>query len=129
MTDNTETFDNELDLAEIDNVLGQTRSKTNAAEFLRTFLDSGKLGIEVDLNSGSFVGKDAKQVKMAFDNARKKVSDIIGELVIAGGTDVQVRVKQVTNGLKGDAKQVIEEHLYLINVKLVAEARCANSQR
>jgi len=88
MTDNTETFDNELDLAEIDNVLGQTRSKTNAAEFLRTFLDSGKLGIEVDLNSGSFVGKDAKQVKMAFDNARKKVSDIIGELVIAGGTDV-----------------------------------------
>lgn len=117
-----------LDLSAIDGILSETRSKTNAGEYLRDFLASGELGREVDLNAGTFAGKPAKVIKTALDNARKKVNDETGKLVIEGGTDVQVRVKQVTNGEKGDKKKVLEEHLYVINTKKVAEARAAASK-
>jgi hypothetical protein len=116
-----------LTLDEITNVLGTTRSKTNSGEYLTQFLSSGELGREVDLSAGSFAGKTAKQVKMALDVVRKKVSDETGSLVIPGGTDIQVRIKQETNGLKGDAKIVVSEHLFIINVKLVAEARASQN--
>lgn len=118
-----------LSLDDITGILGETRSKTNAGEYLRDFLSSGELGREVDLNTGSFAGKPAKVVKTALDNARKKVNDETGQLVIPGGTDIQVRVKQVTNGKKGDEKVVLEEHLYIINTKLVAEARAAATKK
>lgn len=117
-----------LDLNAIDGILAETRSKTNAGEYLRDFLASGELGREVDLTAGTFAGKPAKVIKTALDNARKKVNDETGKLVIDGGTDVQVRVKQVTNGEKGDKKKVLEEHLYVINTKKVAEARAAASK-
>ena len=120
--------DTVLSFEDIGGILSETRSKTNAAEYLREFLQSGELGREVDLNAGTFAGKPAKVIKTALDNARKKVNDETGKLVIPGGTDVQVRVKQVTNGKKGDEKKVIEEHLFVINTKLVAEARAAASK-
>lgn len=119
------TMETALDLSQIGDILGGTRSKTNAAEYLREFLASGDLGREVNLTAGSFAGKSAKQIKTALDNARKKVSDETGQLSVPGGTDVQVRVKQVTEG-KGDAKRIVEEHLYVINTKLVAEAQNAS---
>lgn len=122
MADKTLNFD------EIGGILSETRSKTNAAEYLREFLESGELGREVDLNAGTFAGKDAKQIKTALDNARKKVNDETGKLVIPGGTDIQVRVKQETNGKKGDEKKVTAEHLFVINTRLVAEARAAASK-
>jgi hypothetical protein len=62
---------------------------------------------------------------MALDAARKKVSDETGQLVISGGTDIQVRVKQTTNGKKGAEKVVLDEKLFIINTKMVAEARAA----
>jgi hypothetical protein len=114
-------------LDQVDEILGSTRSKTNAGEYLTEFLASGELGREVNLQAGSFIGKTAKQVKTALDIARKKVSDTTGNLMIPGGTDVQVRVKQITNGKKGDAKVILEEHVFVINTKLVAEARAAKS--
>ena len=116
-----------MDLNEIDNILGTTRSKLNSSEYVREFLDSGEMGREVDLSAGSFVGKSAKQVKMALDSARKKVSDETGTLAIPGGTDIQVRVKQETNGLKGDKKVVTSERLFIINTRLVAEARASQN--
>lgn len=112
-----------LTLEDITSILGETRSKTNAGEYLSNFLQSGELGREVDLDAGTFAGKPAKTIKTALDNARKKVNDETGELVVKGGTDIQVRVKQVTNGEKGEKKVVLEEHLFVINTKLVAEAR------
>lgn len=115
-----------MDLSQIDDILGTTRSKTDSAGYLREFLASGELGREVDLNAGSFVGKSAKQVKMALDVARKKVSDETGALVIPGGTDIQVRIKQETNGKKGDEKVITAEHLFVINTKLVAAARAGS---
>jgi hypothetical protein len=112
-----------LTLDDITGILGETRSKTNAGEYLREFIASGELGREVDLNVGSFAGKPAKTVKTALDNARKKFNEETKELVIPGGLDVQVRVKEVTNGKKGDERKVLESHLFVINTKLVAEAR------
>ena len=112
-----------LSLEDITGILSETRSKTNSGEYLRDFIESGQLGREVDLNAGTFAGKPAKTIKTALDNARKKVNDETGQLVIPGGTDVQVRVKQVTNGKKGAEKKVLEEHLFIINTKLVADAR------
>lgn len=113
----------ELSLEEITGILGSTRSKTNAADYVEEFLKSGELGREVDMNAGTFAGKDAKTIKTALDNARKKVSDETGTLAIPGGTDIQVRVKQETNGKKGAEKQVLSEKLFIINTKLVADAR------
>jgi hypothetical protein len=113
----------ELSLDDITGILGETRSKTNAGEYLSNFIESGELGREVDLNAGTFAGKPAKVIKTALDNARKKVNDETGQLVIKGGTDIQVRVKQTTNGEKGDKKVVLKEQLFVINTKLVAEAR------
>jgi len=116
-----------MDLSQIDDILGSTRSKLNSSEYVRDFLASGEMGREVDLTAGSFVGKSAKQVKMALDSARKKVNDETGTLAIPGGTDIQVRVKQETNGLKGDKKVVVSEHLFIINTRLVAEARSSQN--
>lgn len=116
-----------MDLNEVLNVLGNTRSKTDSATYLRDFLTSGQLGIEVDLSAGSFAGKTAKQIKSALDVARKKVSDETGALVIPGGTDIQVRIKQDTNGMKGAEKVIVSEHLFIINTRLVAEARAATN--
>lgn len=116
-----------MDLTEIDNILGTTRSKLNSSEYVRDFIESGELGREVDLNAGAFIGKTASQVKMALDSARKKVSDETGQLVISGGTDVQVRVKQETNGKRGKEKEVISERLFVINTRLVSEARAAQN--
>lgn len=116
-----------MDLMEIDNILGTTRSKLNSSEYVRDFIESGEMGREVDLNAGAFVGKNAHQVKMALDSARKKVSDETGQLVISGGTDVQVRVKQETNGKRGEDKVVLSERLFIINTRLVAEARASQN--
>jgi len=116
-----------LDLDMIDEVLGTTRSRTNSAEYVREFINSGELGREIDLTAGSFIGKSARQVKMALDSARKKVSDETGNLLIPGGTDVQIRVKQDTNGKRGDDKIVHSEHVFIINTKLVAEARASKN--
>jgi hypothetical protein len=116
-----------MSLDDIDGVLSETRSKTNAAEYLREFLASGELGREIDLQAGSFIGKSCKQVKTALDIARKKVSDETGNLLIPGGTDLQVRIKEVTNGKKGDEKEVLESHVFIINTRLVAAARAAQN--
>lgn len=120
--------DTGLSLDDITGILGSTRSKTNAGEYISDFLASGELGREVDLTAGSFAGKPAKVIKTALDNARKKVNDETGQLVIPGGTDVQVRVKQETNGKKGDDRVVLSEKLFVINTKKVAEARAAQSK-
>lgn len=116
-----------MDLNEIDQIMGSTRSKLNSTEYVREFINSGELGREIDLSVGAFMGKSAHQVKMALDSARKKVSDETGTLVIPGGTDVQVRVKQETNGKRGDDKVVLSEKLFIINTRLVAEARASQN--
>ena len=114
-----------MTLDEITEVLGTTRSKTNASEYVRDFITSHDLGREVDMTVGTFTGKSAKQIKTALDVVRKKVSDETGQLLIPGGTDIQVRIKQETNGKRGADKVVTSERLFIINTRLVAEARAA----
>jgi hypothetical protein len=116
-----------MELNEVMDILGTTRSKTDAGGFLNEFIESGALGKEISLTDGTFAGKDVKQVKTALDNARKKVSDETGNLVIQGGTDLQIRIKQNTNGKRGKEKVVTSEHVFIINTKLVGEAQAAQA--
>lgn len=102
--------DSVLDLAAINAILAGTRSRTNSGSYIMEFLQSGELGREVDLTTGAFAGKDAKKVKTALDNARKKMTED-GKLVIPEGINVAVRVK--------DGK------VFVINTALVAEAQAA----
>jgi len=116
-----------MDLLEIDEILGSTRSRVNSAEYLNEFIASGELGREIDLSAGTFLGKTAKQVKSSLDITRKKVSDETGKMVIPGGTDIQIRVAQETNGKRGDEKVVLSERVFIINTRLVAEARASTN--
>lgn len=97
-----------LDLAAVTEILAGTRGRTNAGVYISDFLSSDELAREVDLNTPSWAGKDAKKVQTALNNARKKVTED-GQFVIPGGKDVAVRVK--------DGK------VFVINTKLVAEAQ------
>lgn len=99
-----------LSLESINEILAGTRSRTNAGAYVTEFIGSGELGREVDLASGTFAGKEAKKVKIALDNARKKMTDD-GKLVIPEGPSIAVRVK--------DGK------VFIINTALVAEAQAA----
>jgi hypothetical protein len=85
------------DLAFITEILAGSRSRTNSGAYVSEFLTS-------------FAGKDAKKVKTALDNARKKMTED-GKLVIPEGINVAVRVK--------DGK------VFLINTTLFAEAQAA----
>lgn len=100
----------ELSLDAINEILAGTRSRTNSTQYVHDFVASGELGKEVDLTSGTFAGKDAKKVKTALDNARKKMTED-GKLVIPEGPSVAVRVK--------DGK------VFIINTALVAKAQNA----
>lgn len=98
----------EMSLAEINEILAGTRSRTDSGAYVSEFIASGELGRPVDLTSGTFAGKDPKKVKTALDNARKKVTDQ-GGFVIPEGKNVAVRVK--------DGRVII------INTALVAAAQ------
>lgn len=102
----------ELTLDEINEILAGTRSRTNAGSFLSEFVKSGELGKKVDLQSGTFAGKDAKKVKIALDNARKKTNDD-GSLVLPEGPTIAVRVK--------------DGNVFVINTALVSEATAAQA--
>ena len=91
-------------------LLAGSRSRTNSGAYVSEFLSSGELYREVDLKTGTFAGKDAKKVKTALDNARKKMTED-GKLVIPEGINVAVRVK--------------DGAVYLVNTTLFAEAQAA----
>jgi hypothetical protein len=115
---------NVLTAEQISQLLSQTKSRGEYDGVLRDFLNSGDMGIEVDLQGGPLQGKRAKQVKIGFDNARKKTNDT--GLVHPGGKSV--RVVAITGKTTGeDGKQVdrednSEDHVYLINTSLAGGA-------
>lgn len=108
----------------IQSLLAQSKSRGEYDQVLRDFLGSGEMGIEVDIHGGPLQGKRAKQVKVGFDNARKKTNE--NGAVHPGGKDV--RVIAITGKVTGeDGKQVDaetndEDHVYLINTNLAAGA-------
>lgn len=109
----THTGDESVMATEIDFVtelLAGSRSRTNSGAYVSEFITSGELYREVDLKTGTFAGKDAKKVKTALDNARKKMTED-GKLVIPEGINVAVRVK--------------DGAVYLVNTTLFAEAQAA----
>jgi hypothetical protein len=105
-------------------LLAQSKSRGEYDQVLREFLGSGEMGIEVDIHGGPLQGKRAKQVKVGFDNARKKTND--NGLVHPGGKEL--RVIAITGKVDGpEGKQVdkednSEDHVYLINTNLAAGA-------
>lgn len=111
---------NVLTPEQISQLLSQTKSRGEYDEVLRSFLNSGDMGIEVDLQSGALAGKRAKQVKIGFDNARKKTNDT--GLVHPGGKNLRViAITGKTTDAEGktvDREDNSEDHVYLINTAL-----------
>lgn len=108
----------------IQQLLSTSKSRGEYDGVLREFLSSGEAGIEVDLQSGPLQGKRAKQVKVGFDNARKKTNE--AGAVHPGGKGV--RVIAITGKVAGeDGKEVDapnneNDHVYLINTALAGGA-------
>lgn len=111
----------------IQNLLSKSKSRGEYDSVLRDFLNSGDAGIEVDIHAGPLGGKRAKQVKVGFDNARKKTNE--QGAVHPGGKDV--RVIAITGKMpdpSDSSKQVDKEdnsddHVYLINTALASGAQ------
>jgi len=99
-----------LDPTRIQELLAGSRSRGDYDAVLAEFLNSGQTGVEVSLTEGTFAGRRAKQVKIGFDNARKKTNDT--GLVHTGGKEVQVVAQS-------DDDNRENEHVYLINRALV----------
>lgn len=105
---------NVLDAATIANLLSKQKSRGDYDAELVAFLESGEAGIEVSLTDGRFTGRAAKMVKTGLDNARKRTKEG-GGLVHEGSQNVKVIA--LGNKEKGE-----EEHVYLINTAVGAEA-------
>lgn len=108
---------NTLDAATIQALLSKQKSRGDYDADLSEFLSSGEAGVEIDLTSGRFAGKRAKQVKVGFDNARKKTNE--KGLVHAGGNLVKVIALNSKNDDEGNAVNPDDEHVYLINTQLL----------
>lgn len=111
----------ELDFDAIDELLAGTRSTGEYGDYLKDFLASGKIGIEVSFDDALMVGKDAEKGKIGFENAKKAtVKDTDPpQLKVAGANNVKV-VKKNTG-----TKEAPEWHLFLINTQLASERKNA----
>jgi hypothetical protein len=113
---------NALTAEMIQQLLSQSKSRGDYDQVLRDFLNSAEAGIEVDLQEGPLTGKRAKQVKVGFDNARKKPNKDGTGLVHPGGKDVKVIAitgKQTgADGKETEREDNAEDHVYLINLSL-----------
>ena len=69
-------------------LLSKGRARGAYDPVLSDFLNSGEAGIEVEF-TGALTGKNAKQVKMGLDSARKR-TNANGVLVHEGGNNVRV---------------------------------------
>jgi len=112
----------ELTAEEIADILGDTRSRGEYAEYMKAFIESGVPGIEVDFSDPLLAGKDPKKAKTGFDNVKKsfvKDSDP-PVLKVPGANLVKVALKN-----KG-SKETPDLHLYLINAAAAqAQAQAA----
>lgn len=111
----------ELSLDDIGSLLNDVRSRGEYGDYIKQFIDSGKLGVEVDFTDPLMVGKDADKAKIGFENAKKatiKDSDPV-QLKIQGAGAVKV-VKR-----NAGTKETPEWHLFLINTTKVAESQAA----
>lgn len=106
-----------IDAATIQQLLSKQKSRGDYDADLKEFLGSGEAGVEIDLSSGRFAGKRSKQVKVGFDNARKKTND--QGLVHTGGNLVKVIAVNSKDDENGNP--VGEEHVYLINTALLGD--------
>lgn len=109
---------NTLDLATIQALLSKQKSRGDYDADLAEFLKSGEAGVEIDLSSGRFAGKRSKQVKVGFDNARKKTKSE-GGLVHTGGNLVKVIAQNSKDD--ADGNPVEAEHVFLINTALLGD--------
>lgn len=112
-----------IDAQTIQMLLSKSKTRGDYDADLREFLSSGEAGVEIDLSTGRFAGKRAKQVKTGFDNARKKSND--EGLVHPGGKTVKVVAINDKNNDDGTPKGETEEHVYLINTALLGEQEAA----
>lgn len=108
-----------LSIEAIQSLLADSRARGDYDEVLDTFLKSGEMGIEVDLQNGPLAGKNtekgAKNVVTGFKNASKRMNDD-GTPRHPGAHQVQVINRKVG---EGDAA---EYHVFLINKAQLGQA-------
>lgn len=101
-----------LTLEAIQDLLAGSRARGDYDEVLASFLKSGEMGIEVDLENGPLAGKNtekgSKNVVTGFKNAAKRMNDD-GTPRHPGAHNVQTILRKVG---EGDAAQY---HVFLIN--------------
>lgn len=101
-----------LTLEAIQELLAGSRARGDYDEVLASFLKSGDMGIEVDLQNGALAGKNnekgAKNVVTGFKNAAKRMNDD-GTPRHPGAHQVQVILRKVGEG------ETAEYHVFLIN--------------
>lgn len=109
----------ELDFDAIDELLAGTRSTGEYGDYLKDFLASGKVGIEVSFDDALMVGKDADKAKIGFENAKKAtVKDTDPpQLKVSGANNVKV-VKKNTG-----TKEAPVWHLFLINTAIASQRK------
>lgn len=102
-----------IDTSMIDELLADTRVKGAGDEVLKAFLASGEAGWEVDLKSGPFAGKDAKNAQITLNNAKKKTkTNDAGETTLMYPEASQVITKVVG---KDDEKAGTKARLFIID--------------
>lgn len=79
----TDVTDFDMTDEEIDGLLATTKSKGQYTEVLNAFIESGKRGRRIPLDSGRFAGKAAASVKTGFLTAVQKAGQADQVRVIA----------------------------------------------
>jgi hypothetical protein len=71
----------ELSADVINALLASSKQRGQYDAELKSILDSGAKGVQVDLENGTFAGKKAQSVKTGLDNARKKLAEDVRDTV------------------------------------------------
>ena len=105
-----------LSAEQIADILSGSRTRGAGTEVLKEFIDSGEPGMEVDLTSGAFAGKQAGQAYTSLNNAKKRTrTDDSGATVLAMPEAAKVKVIKRDLGSKDNP----DFHVFLINTDLV----------
>jgi hypothetical protein len=82
----------ELSADVINALLASSKQRGLYDSELKSIIDSGAKGVQVDLENGTFAGKKAQSVKTGLDNARKKLAEDVRDTVRVIMQDEQVFV-------------------------------------
>jgi hypothetical protein len=104
---------------DIQKLLKKGRTRGDYESVIRSFLQGGEAGVEIDLVNGPFAGKTGSQVKIGLDNARKRVDPNTGQPAVQGGHSLKI-VKVGKDPKEGEEAE--DQHVYIIDTSKVQAA-------